>query len=529
MPARKKTRRQQQQGRSRQRDTQEQPKAQQQQQQEEPAPAYRVEHSELYGRYLVANRALPAGEQLIREQPLAIGPCVSCEPVCLGCYQPVQLGPEQCRCKGCGWPLCAADCRGLGQSSGHSREECELYGRRRAQAAELLKESTSPDAVRDLYELVLIVRILLMRKHQPEKYAKVRLMESHTEQRRENLTLWQHYEKKVVQRLLHDWQLAQELSGLEPAEMHEICGILDVNCFEIGQRGGKARTLYPSAFLLAHDCRPNTSHTDDPLDYSIILRTSRSVREQETLTLSYAYTLQGTLKRRTFIQGGKLFWCQCQRCADPRELGSDCSDLVCKICRTGSIRATEPLKQEADWACDRCAHRIESVQVERLLDHINEDLESIDVHDIPALENFLIRYREVLRPNHYLLLSAKYSLCQIYGRVEGYLLPELSPQDIERKERYCREFLAVVDILEPGLTRLRGLIMYELHAPIMVLAQLGMQSGRMSRQEFQRRIKEVVRLLKESAHILQLEPPGSSEHEMGRAAADALAKINAQL
>ncbi|XP_064539705.1 SET domain-containing protein SmydA-8 isoform X2 [Drosophila montana] len=487
----------------------------------ESVPAFRVAHSELFGRYLVANRQLAAGELLITEQPLAIGPCVSCEPVCLGCYRPVQLTVQQYRCPGCGWPLCGASCRGLQQRRhGHTEEECGIYGKRRWLAAELLGESATPDQVRDLYELVLIVRIALLRHLAPDLYAQIRRMESHTAARRENPTLWQHYEQKVVRRLRDDWQL-----DVEAAELHEICGILDVNCFEIGQRGAKARTLYPSAFLLAHDCSPNTAHTDDPASYAILLRTSRVVRDQEPLTLSYAYTLQGTLKRRSFIQGGKLFWCQCQRCADPRELGSDCSALVCKSCQLGSMRATSPLDQSADWACDRCAHRLGAVQLERLLDRINDDLESIDVHDIPALENFLVRYREVLRPNHYLLLSAKYSLCQTYGRIEGYLLPELSPEDIERKERYCREFLAVIDLLEPGLTRLRGLIMYELHAPIMVLAQLGMQTGQMSRQEFQKRIKEVVKLLKESAHILQLEPPGSSEHEMGRAAADALIKM----
>ncbi|KAH8399746.1 hypothetical protein KR215_001992 [Drosophila sulfurigaster] len=491
---------------------------QQQQQQTEPTPAYRVEKSEIYGRYLVANRELAAGELLIEEQPLAIGPCVSCDPVCLGCYQPVQLEAQQYRCPACSWPLCGAECRGLNQSTGHSAWECEALAKRSQQRP---VESATPDELRDLYELVLIVRIVLLRGVQPEQYALIRRMESHTEERRLNVSLWEHYEAKVVRRLREEWQLLD----MEAEELHEICGILDVNCFEIGQRGAKARTLYPSAFLLAHDCSPNTSHTDDPGNFAILLRTSRAVREQEPLTLSYAYTLQGTLKRRTFIQGGKLFWCQCQRCADPRELGSDCSALVCKLCSQGSVRATDPLDQTADWACDHCDHRISASDLERLLDRINDDLESIDVHNIPALENFLTRYREVLRPNHYLLLSAKYSLCQIYGRIEGYLLPQMSPEDVARKERYCREFLHIINLLEPGLTRLRGLIMYELHAPIMVLAQLGMQTGQLTRPEFQRRIKEVLKLLEESAQILQLEPPGSSEHEMGLAAADALSKM----
>lgn len=44
------------------------------------------------------------------------------------------------------------------------------------------------------------------------------------------------------------------------------------------------------------------------------------------------------------------------------------------------------------FSCDRCTQRLSAVQLERLLDRINDDLESIDVHDIPALENFLARY-----------------------------------------------------------------------------------------------------------------------------------------
>ncbi|KAH8304072.1 hypothetical protein KR059_000002, partial [Drosophila kikkawai] len=487
----------------------------------EQALPYRIEKSEIYGRYLVASRQLEPGELLITEEPLAIGPCVSGDPVCLGCYRPVTLASDQYRCPACAWPLCGPSCSGLNHRHGHTADECQLYGERKAAAGELLTDRAGPAEVRDLYELVMIVRILLLRQHDPEQFQLIARMESHTEERRKNAVLWQHYEEKVVQRLRQDWQL----EDLPAEQVHEVCGILDVNCFEIGQNGSKARTLYPSAFLLAHDCRPNTAHTDDPRSYAILLRTSRRVREREALTLSYAYTLQGTLKRRSFMHEGKLFWCRCERCADPRELGSDCSALVCSACREGTVRALEPLEQAGDWACDRCPHRMGSEDLERLLDRINNDLESIDVHDIPGLEKFLLRYRNVLRPNHYLLLSAKYSLCQIYGRIEGYLLPEMSPEDITRKESYCREFLEIVDILDPGLTRLRGLIMYELHAPVMVLAQMGMQRGQISRQEFQRRLKEVVKLLQTSRDILCLEPEGSTEHAMGMAAADALIKM----
>ena len=67
--------------------------------------------------------------------------------------------------------------------------------------------------------------------------------------------------------------------------------------------------------------------------------------------------------------------------------------------------------------------------------------------------------------------------------------------------------------------------MYELHAPIMVLSQRLMMTGSISKQDFQKNLKEVVKLLRESRDILQMEPIGSSEHQMGLAAADALSKM----
>ncbi|XP_053962707.1 SET domain-containing protein SmydA-8 [Anastrepha ludens] len=484
---------------------------------------YRIEKSSILGRYLVANRDLNAGELLITEAPLAIGPCVSADAVCLGCYMPVELQSSQYRCAGCKWPMCGPQCRGLHQPTGHTVQECELLCKHNIGTA-LSAAYGQVDMVKNYYELILIARILLYKQTAPDKYADILQMESHTELRKGNSELWQHYEENVVQRLQRDWGM----SAVSAADIHTICGILDVNCFEIGQNSAKARSLYKSAFLLAHDCCPNTAHTDDPQTYAIILRTSRPIRKDEGITLSYAYTLQGTLKRREFMHAGKLFWCCCQRCTDPKELGTDCSALVCPDCKSGSVRSVEPLNEAAEWKCDQCDYKLQAKEIVKLLDVINMNLESIDAHNIPGLEAFLKKYERVLGPNHYLLLSAKYSLCQIYGRTEGYLLNIMPLKDLEKKENYCRDFLRIIDILEPGLTRLRGLILYELHGAIMMRSQRLMVANEISEAAFKRNIKEVIKCLQESRDILQLEPLGSNEYEMGAAAANALMQMGVQ-
>lgn len=183
--------------------------------------------------------------------------------------------------------MCGAQCRGLGKDTGHTAVECELFTKENTAAP--LTPDASPVKVKNLYELVLVVRILLQKEQNPELYGRIMVMESHLEMRQKNPELWSHYESNVVTYLRENWHLAERFTS---EEIHTVCGILDVNCFEIGQNLAKARTLYPSAFLLAHDCCPNTSHTDDPETFDIILRTSRAVRKGEAITLSYAYTLQ---------------------------------------------------------------------------------------------------------------------------------------------------------------------------------------------------------------------------------------------
>lgn len=49
------------------------------------------------------------------------------------------------------------------------------------------------------------------------------------------------------------------------------------------------------------------------------------------------------------------------------------------------------LSLSVSFSCDRCELRLSAQQLERLLDRIDDELEAIDVHDIPALENFLVR------------------------------------------------------------------------------------------------------------------------------------------
>ena len=69
------------------------------------------------GRFVVATRDIKAGEVIMEEPPITIGPKQYTAPVCLGCYVPVDA---KNRCDRCQWPLCSPAC---GQMTIH-RLEC---------------------------------------------------------------------------------------------------------------------------------------------------------------------------------------------------------------------------------------------------------------------------------------------------------------------------------------------------------------------------------------------------------------------
>lgn len=48
------------------------------------------------------------------------------------------------------------------------------------------------------------------------------------------------------------------------------------------------------------------------------------------------------------------------------------------------------------------------------------------------------------------------SLFQMYGRLPGYRLDALTEAQRRRKMDCCRDLLQVLDVIDPGISRLRG-------------------------------------------------------------------------
>ena len=125
------------------------------------------------------------------------------------------------------------------------------------------------------------------------------------------------------------------------------------------------------------------------------------------------------------------------------------------------------------------------------MDRLFDELDMLDPDSVKEYEEYLKRYANVLHRNHYLILSAKHSLCQLIGRSDGFIINELDLTQLQRKEEYCRDLLDVVNVLEPGASRLRGIICYELHAPLMMKITREFENRIINSNQLRSRLKEV--------------------------------------
>ncbi|XP_063588739.1 uncharacterized protein LOC134765873 [Penaeus indicus] len=127
------------------------------------------------------------------------------------------------------------------------------------------------------------------------------------------------------------------------------------------------------------------------------------------------------------------------------------------------------------------------------------------------------------------VLDFKVKFCrsglQVIGRVDGYLLPELTEAQLARKIACCRDLLKVLDVLDPGISRLRGLTLYELHAPLLITANRAFQETTLRKSQFLEKLHEAEGYLERTVYCLQFEPNSSVEGQICKIARGSLVEL----
>ncbi|XP_056638208.1 SET domain-containing protein SmydA-8-like [Diorhabda sublineata] len=437
---------------------------------------YEIQTDPVYGKCLVATRDIKPGDIILSELPLVYGPrphMVEEGPVpCPGCCRLI-IGEQSARCEGCDFPICHPDCSGLKDMDRHGHE-CVILGLRDVKALNGLHDFYRQDAL-------LALRCLLLQNRHPKKYAQLMNMEGHMEKRGSNTEIYSAIEERIVNYLhenfFHPMTILEGRSGkkvlndISKETIHKICGIIDINALEINQNA-EITAIYPTVYLLEHNCLPNTTHVFDNDGYKITLKATLPIKAGDHITTMYTHCLWGTQARREHLRETKYFDCQCQRCKDPTELGSYLSALKClgtdgEPCG-GTQLPINPVDDKTEWTCDSCSVKLTNEEVGFLVNGIGEEVDHVQLTNptVKDLEALLTKMNTFLHPNHYHVYAVKHSLIQLYGYQQGYTPTQITDDCLVRKATMCRELLDITNKIDPGNARLavyRAVLLHELY------------------------------------------------------------------
>lgn len=281
-----------------------------------------------------------------------------------------------------------------------------------------------------------------------------------------------------------------------------------MNAFEIRGIEDSQRGLFPLTAMMNASCSPNTQNSIDS-DWMCTVRAVRKISKGEEITDTYVSTMANTLYRRRQLKALKYFDCNCKRCADPTELGSHFSTLLCRIKSCGGfLLCRDPLVSSSPWACLKCGAEMEGEQVRREQEQWEERVEAAP-RLIPDQEKLLAALKQLFHPNHNLCMDVMFNLAPLYG-VRGSKAEDLV-SEAEKKEKMCGALLSTMEQVIPGGFRMRGMLLVERHTTKLFLLRTQLETKQCSKSTFVRNVASLRAPLAEAVKILGLEPPGSLE------------------
>ena len=255
-------------------------------------------------------------------------------------------------------------------------------------------------------------------------------------------------------------------------------------------------------------------------DYSLQVITSVAVKKGSPLHISYTPPFYSLLARRNIIQRGKQFLCQCQRCNDPQELGARLSSLKCDSCASGFLEASNPSILSSAWQCNSCPASLSYEEYANKDAALLRIQSRMDKEDVAGMKELLTHHQHSLHPHHALLTETKQHLAAALGRAEGHRWDQLSESDLKLKIEISEELLQICNILEPGLSKCRGITLLDLaEARGRLLHKtksgLGLLKG----------LQQVEKEAEEADTILKLEDEASIEGNVAKMAREQIAQV----
>ncbi|XP_037949613.1 SET domain-containing protein SmydA-8-like [Teleopsis dalmanni] len=457
----------------------------------------KIEQDNELGRYLTAAIDIKAGETIMLECPVLIL-SANDERRCSNCFL---LANEFCsKCKV--FPLC-------GNCNTHNDYDCNKFvDMNELKTSELQKGG----------QIYGVLKCLLLRENTEtaECYKKFIQLEAHLEERR-NTEVWDEIKKNVVTPIINSGlpnYLKSDEESIDEELLQRLCSIVDVNCFEIrAPDTSYMRAVYLNASLMSHQCVTNTVVAIDD-NYKMKVYANRDITQGEMLLNCYTNVLLGTEERRQNLKLGKYFFCTCARCEDPTELGSHMSSLICPPCAQNK-RDGFVVKKNNKWQCLTCQHTVKTDFVENILERAKEEIFHAK-DDIYRYELLLGKLNRFFHRNHYMMIDIKQNVAAILRSIILNLAHRPGRKVYERKVRLCQEILNVLQIIQPGISRLKAIALYELCNASAELHRMRFNENEISQKELKELLQQSESMLRESIRMLLYEPVETPEGKLAK-------------
>lgn len=321
-----------------------------------------------------------------------------------------------------------------------------------------------------------------------------------------------------------------KLNAAEDDILQIICNSYTNDFSHNSPGSGEVHMMLPLTAMLNHSCFPNISRSFYQTSEGFKMRVvaSRPIKKGDQIFNSYIDILDPVMVRKKHLLETKNMNCCCERCLDPSDLGSFGSSLLCPRCKIGPLVPPKPDQDQSLWLCHQCGATTNSGKVADLTFYLDDEqkalLSSPEKKSIHNMEKMIKKFSSKLHQKNLLIVRLKYNLIGLYGRERGYTTQEMSEKQWTRKRDLCEEILETLKVLEPGMTVRKARLMYELHLPLVMLAQERMARGedkKVLKKEFQRGLVT----LKLAVKVFQAEPVGSWEQEMAGRSQDTVKQI----
>ena len=350
----------------------------------------------------------------------------------MSCYTPI-TEKNFYKCLDCGWPMCSRDCS---LSKVHELE-CEILAKDQKGIGVPSTLDSTPR-----YDLIMLLRGLLLKDTNPKAWESLVSMESHAE-------IWKSGNDPFHHAAVRYFTEVCDMN-LDVDEIHRVRGAIMTNCL-IFQSAKKSslRGMYATIRLFNHSCVPNV-HLSTNISGEIQVRAAIRVEKNSPLCICYTGTMEPLWKRQKYLSEVYKFNCKCERCSDPTELGTYFSSPRCLDCRSFMLPPGDGSVNS--WVCEGCSYKYELVDV---MQEVSEWTYRMDMNDVvnektpKQLEKEITRLNDAFNEFHFVPLQFTQNLLRV--------LKSPSYQHQKLRREIWESHLQVYNVLEPGLTRRRGL------------------------------------------------------------------------